>query len=70
MAHNSVLRILKKAWTAGHGKDKSKGNYHVGMDELELVISWQDYMEPQFTRFTDDRGYQSMKVKIVKNKKK
>lgn len=27
MAHQSVLRIKDKSWTAGHGKDKTKANY-------------------------------------------
>ena len=46
MAHHSVLRIKKNSWTAGFGKDKSKGNYHVVQKELELEITWIPEMQP------------------------
>ena len=40
MAHHSVIRIKKKSWTAGFGKNKDKGNYHVAQKELEVEITW------------------------------
>ena len=64
MAHHSVLRIKKKSWTAGFGKDKSKGNYHVAQKEMELEITWKDHKEAQFIPFTDDQGHQGMRVVI------
>ena len=64
MAHHSVLRIKKKSWTAGFGKDKSKGNYVVAQKEMELEITWKDSMKPQFIPFIDEHGHQGMKVLI------
>ena len=68
MAHHSVLRIKKKSWTAGFGKDKSKGNYHVGQKEMELEITWKPEMKPEFVPFVDDQGHQGMRVKITHQK--
>ena len=64
MAHHSALRIIKKSWTAGFGKDKSKGNYTVAQKEMELEITWKDTMNPQFIPFIDEHGHQGMKVII------
>ena len=64
LGHYSALRILKKSWTAGFGKDKSKGNYVVGQKELEIEITWQDFMNAQFIPFTNDHGHQGMRVSI------
>ena len=64
MAHKSVLRIKNKSWTAGFGKDKSKGNYHVGQKELEFEITWRPEMKPEFIPFVDSKGHQGMRVKI------
>jgi hypothetical protein len=64
MGHRSVLRIIKKSWTAGFGKDKSKGNYVVAQKEMELEITWKDCMKAQFLPFVDDQGHQGMRVVI------
>ena len=66
MAHLSVLRIKNKSWTAGFGGDKSKGNYHVGMKELEFEVTWKSEMKPEFLPFIDDQGHQGMRVKITR----
>ena len=66
MAHNSVLRIKKKSWTAGL-KDKSKGNYTVGMDTLEFDITWKSRMKTEFIPIVDEHGHQGMKVRIVRD---
>ena len=66
MAHNAVARITEKAWTAGFGSDKSKGNYHVGMDLLELNITWKEYMRPELIPYIDDQGHQGLKIRITK----
>ena len=68
MAHHSVLRIIKKSWTAGFGKDKSKGNYVVAQKEMELEITWKDSMKPQFVPFIDKQGHQGMRV-IIEHQK-
>ena len=68
MSHHSVLRIKNKSWTAGFGKDKSKGNYHVGQKELEFEVTWKPQMRPEFVPFVDDQGHQGMKVKLTYQK--
>ena len=68
MAHHSVLRILNKSWTAGFGKNKSKGNYVVAQKKMELEVTWKDYMKPQFVPFVDDQGDQGMKI-IIEHQK-
>tara|TARA_Y100001973_G_scaffold78770_1_gene115667 strand:- start:3004 stop:3207 length:204 start_codon:yes stop_codon:yes gene_type:complete len=67
MAHNSVLRIKKKSWTAGL-KDKSKGNYTVGMKDLEFDITWKPEMRPEFIPIVDEHGHQGMRVKITRKR--
>jgi len=66
MAYNSVIKIKNKSWTAGFGKDKSKGNYHVGQKELEFEVTWKSGMRPEFYPFVDAQGHQGMRVKITK----
>ena len=68
MAHHSVVRILEKSWTAGHGKDKSKGNYHVGQKELKLEITWIPEMQPELIPFVDKHGHQGWRVRITHQK--
>ena len=68
MSHHSVLRIKNKSWTAGFGKDKSKGNYHVGQKELEFEVTWKPQMRPEFVPFVDDQGHQGRKVKLTYQK--
>ena len=62
--HHSVLRIKKKSWTAGFGKDKLKGNYVVAQKEMELEITWKDCMKSQIIPFVDEHGHQGFKVLI------
>ena len=62
--HWSALRIIKKSWTAGFGKDKSKGNYVVGQKELEFEVTWQEFMNARFVPFINDQGHQGMKISI------
>jgi len=66
MAYNSVLQIKKKSWTAGL-KDKNKGNYIVGMDNLEFDITWKSKMKTEFIPIVDEHGHQGMKVRIIRD---
>tara|TARA_Y100000592_G_C5240025_1_gene207864 strand:- start:131 stop:334 length:204 start_codon:yes stop_codon:yes gene_type:complete len=66
MAYNSVLHIKKKSWTAGL-KDKNKGNYIVGMDNLEFDITWKSKMKTEFIPIVDEHGHQGMKVRIIRD---
>ena len=68
MAHHSVVRIKKKSWTAGVGKNKSKGNYHVGQKELELEITWIPEMQPELIHFVDKHGHQGWRIKVTHQK--
>jgi hypothetical protein len=65
--HWSALRIIKKSWTAGFGKNKLTGNYTVGQKELTLEVTWQDFMNAQFIPFVNDQGHQGMKISIKPN---
>jgi len=67
MAHNSVLRINKKSWTAGL-EDKSKGNYTVGMKELEFDVTWKPQMQPELIAIVDEHGHQGWRIKITYQK--
>lgn len=64
MAHQSVLRIKDKSWTAGHGKDKTKANYTVGQKRLEFEVTWKDRMQSQIIPFVDEHGHQGFRVII------
>jgi|TARA_Y100000996_G_scaffold399685_1_gene368961 hypothetical protein len=64
MSHNSVCRINKKSWTAGFPKQNHRANYHVGQKELELEITWKNFMNPQFIPFIDEQGHQGMRIII------
>jgi len=68
MSHHSVLKILKKSWTAGFPKENHRANYHVGQKELEFEITWKPQMKPEFLPFIDDQGHQGMKVKLTYQK--
>lgn len=64
LGHHSVLRIKQKSWTAGFGKDKSKGNYVVAQKTMELELTWKDCMSSQFIPFVDQQGHQGMRILI------
>ena len=68
MAHHSVLKILKKSWTAGLPKQNHRANYHVGQKELEFELTWKPEMKPQFIPFIDEFGHQGMRVKVIHQK--
>tara|TARA_A100001201_G_scaffold4180_2_gene8715 strand:- start:272 stop:487 length:216 start_codon:yes stop_codon:yes gene_type:complete len=66
--YHSVLRIKEKSFSCGFGKDKSKGNTVVAQKRMELHITWQDSMKPQFIPYIDEHGFQGMKV-IIEHQK-
>ena len=70
MAHNSVCRIIEKSWTAGFGSNKSKGNYTVAQSRMEVLLTWKEYMNPQFIPYVDEQGHQGMRVIIEHNNAK
>ena len=51
--YHSVLRIKEKSFSCGFGKDKSRGNTVVAQKKMELHITWQDSMKPQFIPYID-----------------
>ena len=68
MAHHSVIRIKKKSWTAGFGKNKDKGNYHVGQKELEVEITWIPEMKTELVPFVNEHGHQGIKIRSTHQK--
>ena len=66
--HYSVLKIIKKSWTAGLPKENHRANYHVGQRELEFEVTWKPNMRPQFIPFVDEFGHQGMRVKVIHQK--
>jgi len=68
MAHHSVIRIKKKSWTAGFGKNKDKGNYHVGQKELEVEITWIPEMKTELIPFVNEHGHQGIKIRSTHQK--
>ena len=68
MAHHSVVRINKKSWTAGFGKNKDKGNYHVGQKELEVEITWIPEMKTELIPFVNEHGHQGIKIRSTHQK--
>ena len=68
MAHHSVIRIKKKSWTAGFGKDKGKGNYHVAQKELEVEITWIPEMKTELIPFVNEHGHQGIKIRSTHQK--
>ena len=68
MAHHSVIRIKKKSWTAGFGKNKEKGNYHVAQKELEVEITWIPEMQPELIHFVNEQGHQGWRIKLTHQK--
>jgi len=63
--HYSVLKILKKSWTAGLPKQNHRANYHVGQSELEFELTWKPNMIPQFIPFIDKYGHLGLRVKVI-----
>ena len=68
MAHHSVIRIKKKSWTAGFGKNKDKGNYHVGQKELEVEITWIPEMKTELIPFVNEHGHQGIRIRSTHQK--
>ena len=66
--HYSVLKILKKSWTAGLPKQNHRANYHVGQRELEFELTWKPNMMPQFIPFIDKYGNLGLRVKVINQK--
>ena len=70
MAHHSVIRIKKKSWTAGFGKNKDKGNYHVAQKELEVEITWIPEMKTELVPFVNEYGHQGIRIRSTHQKNK